>query len=151
MSYRYFAALVIPALCLAGCGGSGSGPSPASYRASVNKICATYNAKITALPTGAQNTLSGLDEAEGDATTGLRQIKTMKPPSSMSSSIDRWVGSLTESETDARNALAALRTGNDAQAKSFATEGSALNTRDNAEATSLGLPSCAQDPQPSGS
>lgn len=151
MPYRRLAAVIILAACLAGCGGSSSGPSPASYRAGVNKICATYNAKITALPASAVNTISGLDELEGDASSGLRQIKALTPPSSMSTGINRWVVSLTRSETDASNAIAALRAGNDAQAKSFALAGSALNTRDNADARSLGLPSCAANPQPTGS
>jgi hypothetical protein len=137
--------------CLAGCGGSGSAVSPANYRASVNKVCANYNAKITALPASVENTISGLTRVEGDAAAGLHQIKALKPPSSMSAGVDKWLDSLSQSYTDASEAISALKSGNDAQAKSSALAGSAQNTKNNAEARSLGLASCAANPQPSGS
>jgi hypothetical protein len=149
--FRYLSAAVTVALCVAGCGGSDSGSSLTSYRASVNKICATYNAKITALPAKTASTISGLAKVEGEASAGLHQIKALTPPGSMSARVNRWVDSLKQSYTDASQAIAALRAGDVARARSFALAGAALNSRDNAEARSLGLPSCAANPQPSGS
>lgn len=148
MTYRCAAALAIIAVCLGGCGSAGI--SPASYRASVNKICAAYNAKITATPASATNTISGLKEVIGEASDGLKQIKALTPPSSMRTPVGRWVGSLTQSYTDSSKAVGAIQAGNDAEAKSLATKGLTLNSTDNAEARSLGLPSCAANPQPSG-
>lgn len=78
----------------------------------------------------------------------LAQVKTIKPPSSMAVSVKRWIGSLSQTDTDLRNALAALQAGNAAKAQLLATEGANLNTRDNADARSLGLSSCAANPQP---
>jgi hypothetical protein len=149
--FRYPFAAVTVALCFAGCGSSNSGSSPTSYRATVNNICATYNAKITALPARTASTISGIAKVEGDASAGLHQIKALTPPGSMSARISGWVDSLTQSYTDASQAIAALRAGDGARAGSFALAGATLNSKDNTEARSLGLPSCAANPQPSGS
>jgi hypothetical protein len=151
MTSRRIAVVIVLAAGLAGCGGSGSGVSPANYRASVNKICADYNAKITALPASTENSISGLTQVEGDAAAGLHQIRALKPPSPMSAGVDKWLDSLSQSYTDASDAISALKSGNDARAKSSALAGSAQNTKNNAEARSLGLTNCAANPQPSNS
>lgn len=150
MNYRCAAALAVIAVGIGGCGSSGSGPSPASYRASVDKICVATNAKIRAAPASDANSISGLNVLFNDAAAGVARVKAVTPPSSMSSEVRKWIGSLTRSERDARELLAAVKAGNDGQATTIEKQGSAVNAQGNADARSLGLSACAANVEPSG-
>jgi hypothetical protein len=138
------------AVAIAGCGGSSSGVTPASYRARVNNICARANAKITALPASTNNSVAGLNEQIAIAKSALTQIKAIAPPSSMSAGVRKWVGVSAQQAADADQVISALKAGKTSQAGSLAAKGAALNSPVNAEAKSLGLPSCAANPRPSG-
>jgi hypothetical protein len=153
------AALVLAlalAIGLAGCGGSSSsattssGVTPASFRASVNKICAAYNDSIRALPKSTTSSIAGLTTLANSAKNALAQIKAVAPPSKMAAAVNKWTAQLEQSEANVSKLLDAFKSGDTAQLRSLAAEGTKLNAQSNAQARSLGLPSCAQNATPSG-
>jgi hypothetical protein len=154
MTRRHAAVLAVLAVGLAGCGSSSSssssGPAPAAYRASANKICATLNANITALPKSTASTIAGLDKllAAGEAT--LAQLKAITPPSSISARVGSWLGLVTQSGTSASKLVAAAKSGNKSQIQQLSATTATLDSQTNAAARSLGLPDCAVSAQPSG-
>ena len=141
---------------LAGCGGSGSssspssGPSPASYRASINKICAAYNDSIRALPRSTTSSFAGLTTLANSAKNTLAQIKSVAAPGSLDAAVNKWVAHLQQSEANVAKLLQAFKAGDTTQLRTLATEGTKLNAQGNAQARALGLPSCAQNATPSG-
>jgi len=151
MARRRAVALTILALGLAGCASSGSraGTSPATYRASVNKICAAYNAKLDALPASTANSVAGLDKLLAAAKSTLAQVKAVAPPSSMSAAVDRWLGVVAQSSANATKLVSAYKAGDKSQVESLVAKGSTLNAQANADAKSLDLASCAVNAQPS--
>lgn len=141
-------------VALAGCGSSSSsstsGTSPASYRAAVNKLCTAYNDSVRALPKSTTGSIQGLTTLANSAKNALAQVKSVTPPSSISSAVNKWIASLDQSSANASKLLDAFRSGNTVELRSLAAEGTKLNAQGNAQARALGLPSCAQNATPSG-
>jgi hypothetical protein len=139
---------------LAGCGSSStsssSGTSAASYRASVNKICAAYNQSVRALPKSTTGSIHGLTTLANSAQNALAQVKSVTPPSSMSSAVDKWTGTREQSSANVSKLLDSFKSGDTTQLRSLAAEGTKLNVKANAQAQALGLPSCAENATPSG-
>ena len=142
---------------VAGCGGSGSsstttssGPTPASYRASVNRICQAYNASVIALPKSTTGSIKGLTTLANSAKNALASVRAVPPPASMSSSVDRWIANLEQSEANVSKLLQAFQSGDTAALRTIAAQGTALNAQGNARARSLGLTACAENATPSG-
>jgi hypothetical protein len=141
---------------LAGCGSSGSSSSSssvtsaASYRASVNKLCAAYNQSVKALPKSTTGSIQGLTTLANSAQNALDQVKSVTPPSSMSSAVNKWTGTLEQSSANVSKLLAALKSGDTTQLRSLAAAGTKLSAKGNAQARALGLPSCAENATPSG-
>jgi hypothetical protein len=140
---------------LAGCGGSSSsssssGPSPAAYRATVNKLCAAYNQGIRALPKSTTGSVAGLTTLANSAKNALAQVKSVTPPSSMAAGVNKWIATLERSDANVSKLLDAFKSGDTSQLRSAAAEGTKLNQRGNAQARSLGLASCAENATPSG-
>jgi hypothetical protein len=156
MSRRRMALAVALTAVLAGCGGSGSssssssGMSPATYRASINKICAAYNDSIRALPKSTTSSITGLTTLANSAKNTLAQIKSVTPPASVRNALDKWSATLEQSETNAAKLIAAFKSGNTAELRTLAAQGTKLNAQGNGQAQALGLPSCAQNATPSG-
>jgi hypothetical protein len=152
------AAAVAIAVAVAGCGGSSSssttsassGMTPTAYRDSVNKLCAAYNASIQALPKDTTSTLQGLTTLAGSAKNALAQIKAVSPPAELTQAVNKWIADLESSEANVTKLLAAFKSGHTARLQSLAAEGTKLNAQSNAQARSLGLPSCAENATPSG-
>jgi hypothetical protein len=160
------AAAVVLALvvALSSCGGSNSGSSggssassttssgatPASYRTSVNKICAAYNDSIRALPKSTTSSIAGLTTLANSAKNALAQVKAVTPPNQMAAAVNNWAGQLEQSEANVTKLLDAFKSGNTAQLRALAAQGTKLNAQSNAAARALGLPSCAQNALPSG-
>jgi hypothetical protein len=146
--------VVALAVGIAGCGGSSkssSGMTPASYRATVNNMCATANAEVTALPASTNESVAGLNKILVIAKTELARIKAIAPPSSMSAGVSKWVGADEQEAADVDQILGALKAGNTSQARSLDAKATQLDSQTNAQAKSLGLPGCAANPQPSAS
>jgi hypothetical protein len=145
--------LLLAAL-IAGCGSSSSnsssGVSPASYKASVNKICAAYNQSIRALPKSTTASLKGLTTLANSAKNTLAQVQAVTPPASISKAVDKWTATLEQSSANVSKLLDAFKSGDTTQLRSLAAEGTKLNAQGNAQATALGLSSCAQSATPSG-
>jgi hypothetical protein len=143
-------------VALAGCGGSSSssttssGLSPASYRASINKICAAYNDGIRALPKSTTSSVAGLTTLANSAKNALGQIQAVAPPGSLNAAVSKWTNSLQASEANVGKLLDAFKSGNTTQLRTIAEAGTKLNAQANAQARSLGLTSCAQNATPSG-
>jgi hypothetical protein len=141
---------------VAGCGGSGSsstsssGLSPAAYRASVNKICQAYNAGVTALPKSTTSSITGLTTLANSAKNALAQVRSVPAPAAMSASVDKWIANLEQSQANVAKLLDAFRSGDTAQLRTIAAEGTRLNAKGNAQARALGLTSCAANATPSG-
>ena len=152
------AVVLAPALVLAlsACGGSSStsttspGVTPASYRTSVNKICAAYNDSIRALPKSTTSSIAGLTTLANSAKNALAQVKAVTPPSELTAAVNKWAAQLEQSEANVSKLLDAFKSGDTAQLRSLAAQGTKLNAQSNADARSLGLPSCAQNATPSG-
>jgi hypothetical protein len=142
-------------LALAGCGGSGSssssssGVSPASYRASINKICTAYNDSIRALPKSTTSSIAGLTTLANSAKNTLAQIQAVAPPGSLGRAVNKWVAHLQQSDANVAKLLAAFKSGDTTQLRTLAAEGTKLNAQGNAQARALGLPACAQNATPS--
>lgn len=154
MSSRRAVLVAVLLVALAGCGSSGSSSSsslsPEAYRASVNKICAAYNASVRALPKSTTGTVRGLTTLANSAKNALAQVRSVTPPSSMSSRVAKWTALLEQSEGAVRNLLAAFKSGDTTALRAAAAQGTKLNQQANAQALSLGLPSCAENATPSG-
>ncbi len=148
------AVTVAVAIGLAGCGSSSSSSSapitPAQYRTSVNKLCAAYNASIRALPKSTTASIAGLTTLANSAKNVLAQVKSVTPPSSLSSGVNKWTANLEQSEANVAKLLDAFKSGDTAQLRSLAAQGTKLNAQGNAQATALGLPSCAENATPGG-
>ena len=147
---------VVLTTALAGCGGSGSssssssGISPASYRASINKICAAYNDSIRALPKSTTSSLAGLTTLANSAKNTLAQIKSVTPPAALNAAVNKWAAHLQQSEDNVAKLLQAFKSGDTSQLRAIAAEGTKLNAQSNAQARGLGLLSCAQNATPGG-
>jgi hypothetical protein len=154
MTRRRVAILAVLAVGLAGCGSSSSssssGISPAAYRASANKICATMNANITALPKSTASTIAGLDKLLAAGEAALAQLKAITPPSSISARVGSWLGLVTQSGSTATKLVAAAKSADKSQIQQLSAASATLNSQSNAAALSLGLPACAASAQPSG-
>lgn len=152
MTRRRAVALSIFAVVLAGCGSSSSssGVSESSYRDQVNKLCANNNAQIKALPASTANSVSGLSQINDMSQKTLSEIKSVTPPSSLSSDVNSWLGVIDQEATLANQIIAALKAGNINQAKSLASQAQSLDTQGNSKASALGLSDCAVSAQPSG-
>lgn len=141
---------------IAGCGGSSSsrstssGTTPAAYRASVNRICAAYNASVTALPKNTTGSIKGLTTLATSARNTLDSVRAVPPPASMAPSVERWIANLEQSEANVSKLLAAFRSGDTVALRTIAAQGTALNAQGNAQARALGLTSCAENATPSG-
>lgn len=139
---------------LTGCGSSSSSSSselsPTAYRASVNKICAAYNQSIRALPKSTTGSLGGLTTLANSAKNTLAQIKSVTPPSSMAAGVNKWTANLEQSEANVAKLLTAFKSGDTSKLRTVAAAGAKLNQQGNAQAQSLGLPSCAENATPSG-
>jgi hypothetical protein len=139
---------------LAGCGSSSSssssGTSAASYRASVNKICAAYNQSVRALPKSTTASIRGLTTLANSAQNVLDQVKSVTPPSSMSGAVNKWTATLEQSTANVSKLLDSFKSGDTTQLQSLAAEGTKLNAKGNAQARALGLSSCAENATPSG-
>jgi len=149
MTRRAAATLAI-LLGITGCGGSGS-ITPATYRAKVNKLCATGNAQIEALPANSVNSIAGIERLDAIANATLRRIKTITPPSSISSAVHTWLGTLDRASSDTGQIITALRAGQTTQAATLGGQVAAVNPQSNTEAKAAGLDSCASDAIPRGS
>ena len=68
----------------------------------------------------------------------------------MSAAVNKWIAQLQQQEDNVAKLLAAFKSGDTAQLRSIAAQGTKLNAQSNAQAQSLGLPSCAQNATPSG-
>jgi hypothetical protein len=156
MSRGRIALAAMVTVTLAGCGGSSTSPttsaalSPASYRASVNKICAAYNDGVRALPKSTTSSVAGLTTLANSAKNALGQIQAVVPPGSLKTAVGKWTDSLKASEANVAKLLSAFKSGNTTQLRTIAEEGTKLNAQANAQAHSLGLTSCAQNATPSG-
>jgi hypothetical protein len=154
MSGRRVALAAVLIVALAGCGGSGSTTtssiSPASYRATVNKICAAYNASVRALPKKTTGSIQGLTTLASSAKNALSQVRSVAPPSSMASAVAKWTALLEQSEAAVAKLLDAFRSGDTTALRAAAAQGTKLNQQANAHAQALGLPSCAENATPSG-
>jgi len=139
---------------LAGCGSSSSssssGTSAASYRASVNKICAAYNQSVKALPKSTTGSIQGLTTLANSAQNAVDQVKSVTPPSSMTSAVNKWTATLEQSTANVSKLLDSFKSGDTTQLQSLAAEGTKLRAKANAQAQALGLPSCAENATPSG-
>lgn len=146
----------LAAVALAACGGSGSssssssGLSPTAYRANVDKLCAAYNNSVRALPKSTTGSIQGLTTLANSAKNALAQIKSVPVPSTLNTAVNKWFADLEQSEANVQKLLAAFKSGDTTQLRSIAAEGTKLNAQSNAQATALGIPSCAQNAQPSG-
>jgi ABC-type glycerol-3-phosphate transport system substrate-binding protein len=151
---RRIAAIAAVAIGLAGCGSSSSSSSssltPAQYRASINKLCAAYNASVRALPKSTTASIAGLTTLANSAKNALAQIKSVTPPSSLVAGVGKWTAGLEQSEANVTKLLDAFKSGDTAQLRSVAAAGAKLNEQGNAQARALGLPSCAENATPSG-
>ncbi len=144
------AALVVG---LAGCGSSSSSSSqisPTAYRESVNKICAAYNASIRALPKSTTGSVAGLTTLANSAKNALAQVRSVAPPSSMTSGVNKWTALVEQSEASVNKLLAAFKSGDTTALRAAAAQGTKLNAQANAQARALGLTSCAENATPSG-
>jgi len=154
MSSRRVALAAVFVVGLAGCGGSSSSStssiSPAAFRASVNKICAAYNASVRALPKSTTASLQGLTTLANSAKNALAQVRSVSPPSSMAAAVTKWTGLLEQSEASVGKLLEAFKSGDTTALRAAAAEGTKLNQRANAQAQALGLADCAQNATPSG-
>jgi hypothetical protein len=160
MRYRLAATLAVVAVALSGCGGSGSSShsaasggsgaiTPSAYRTRVDKICAEVNTAITALPASEATTVPGAQQELRLATSALEQIKAVTPPQSLSRQVHVFVGDLERSDAVARQIVSDLKARNVAELEPLVAKARTLNDKGNQDATALGLPSCAQNPQPS--
>lgn len=154
MTSRRVGLAAVIVLGLAGCGGSGttttSNISPTAYRASVNKICAAYNASVRALPKSTTGSIQGLTTLANSAKNALAQIRSVAPPSSMAAGVNKWTALVEQSEASVGKLLDAFKSGDTTALRAAAAEGTKLNQRANAQAQALGLPDCAQNATPSG-
>lgn len=141
------AVLVVVAVGIAGCGSSQA--TPASYRTTVNKLCAANNAKLRSLPATANNLAGGQLELKIASDT-LAAIKRVPPPSSLSSGVHAWLGDIEQERTLLTQALSELKAGQTSQLSALVPRAQALQTQGNAAASRLGLPSCAQNASPGG-
>ena len=95
-------AITIAAIGTSGCGSSssssGSGTSAASYRTQVNKICASANAQVKALPASTSNSIAGLQMLLSLQASTLAQIKAVSAPSSLRSQVSEWLGVVDQEE-----------------------------------------------------
>jgi len=135
MSPRRMALAAALTVALAGCGGSGSssssssGITPSAYRASVNKLCAAYNNSIRALPKSTTSSISGLTTLANSAKNALAQIRSVTPPSGMSAAVNKWIAQLQQQEDNVAKLLAAFKSGDTAQLRSIAAQGTKLNAQ----------------------
>lgn len=147
---RGSAAAAIVAIGVAGCGSS-SGPTPASYRAKVDKLCTEINDQISALPASSLDTVAGIERFYAITATGTVEVGAVTAPSSIRASANTWLDSIRTEQSLADQVVGDLKSGKRAQAQALATKGSGMDTHGNAEAKALGLPACAENPQPNGS
>lgn len=151
MTHRRAAVVIALTAGLAGCGSSSSSnSSPASYRASVNKICAASNAKVTAMPASSANSAAGLQKLYGIEESAVSQVRAIKPPSSLSSQVQAWLTTIAQAETNANQIVSAVKAGQTGQLRGLAAKAQSLNAQSNSQATALGVTECARNPQPSG-
>ena len=67
----------------------------------------------------------------------------------MATGVNKWIGDLEQSGTNATRLLEALKSGDTAGLRAAAAQGTALHKQSDAQATALGLPSCAVSAAPS--
>jgi len=152
MTAKRFIAIATLTVALGGCGGSSSSPSssPAAYRTAVNKVCAADNAKVTALPASTTNSVAGLQRLVSVELGAVAQVRAVKPPSSISAQVNSWLGTVSQSASNATQLLGALQSGDRAKLQVLASQGQTLSTQSNTQAKALGLTNCAENPRPSG-
>jgi hypothetical protein len=144
-------------LALAGCGGSsssssssGSTTSRASFITQASAICTNVNTEVAALPairTGAELLKTGAREL-AESSAALDQLKAVTPPAATKVAFGRYVAGIVQEEAILKQALAAIKAGNSAQAQRLAVQSKTLGLKDNAEANNLGLPACAANAEP---
>lgn len=152
MTAKQFIAIGMLTVALAGCGGSSSSPSssPSAYRDAVNKICAADNAKIKALPASTTNSVAGLQKLLSIELRAVSQVKALRPPSSISTQVNTWLATVSQTASNATQLLGAVQSGDKPKTQALASQAQTLNTQTNSQARALGLTSCAQNSQPSG-
>jgi hypothetical protein len=144
------ALLIGVAACGSSSSSTSSGMTPAAYRASVDKICAGYNQSIRALPKSTTGSLAGLTTLANSAKNTLSQVKAVTPPASLAAAVNKWTANLEQSEANVAKLLDAFKSGDTTELRTLAAAGTKLNQQANAQATALGLPSCAENATPSG-
>jgi hypothetical protein len=137
------------ALVAGGCGGKSKRLSKAAFVSHANAICAKYEKRVRSrmagIPAGNEKQLaSSIEKVLPVIRQGNDELRTLKPPSSLQGSFDRWMG-IADAEVAAASKLHdALRKQDLAATQAAFTE---LQTRDAAQdrlaRQDLGLSGCA--------
>jgi hypothetical protein len=137
------------ALVAGGCGGKSKRLSKAAFVSHANAICAKYEKRVRSrmagIPAGNEKQLaSSIEKVLPVIRQGNDELRTLKPPSSLQGSFDRWMG-IADAEVAAASKLHdALRKQDLAATQAAFTE---LQTRDTAQdrlaRQDLGLSGCA--------
>jgi hypothetical protein len=148
-------ATVTAAVGLAGCGRSSSSTSSSitasAWKARIDKLCATNNAQVKAVPAAEANTIARIEKLDAIATGTVNEIKAIPIPSSIQSSAQEWVNMLDQLGTKLNTMIVDLKAGKSTQGSALAAQANSLDARASARAKALGLPSCAAEAQPGGS
>lgn len=128
-----------------------AGSSAASYRAQVNKLCASANSQIEALPASDASSIAGSQKQLSIDATTLSHIKAVPIPSSLRSAVTKWLADVEHVFALSKKVVSDLQAGDVSAAESLVAQGKATDAASHAAATSLRLPDCAKSAvRPSG-
>jgi hypothetical protein len=130
--------LALPAVLAVGCGGSSS-LSAGALRSQANAICTKVNEE-----TAATVKTNDFDTAVNEAEAGVRKLDALKPPSSLKTSYQAYLGKLDASIPVIRKAVGAIDAKDQATARLFAQDAAAINKQVVQAARRVGLTQCAR-------
>jgi len=111
-----------------------------------NAICAAYYVKLNRIPKPQTTAelVPYLQKTLALASTEMRQLKALKPPSAYARSFARMLALARAEDAAGTQLIAALQTGDAQQAQTLAARLDALDRKYNAAAKSIGLNVCGQ-------
>jgi hypothetical protein len=130
---------VVPALLVAGCGGSSS-LSAKDLRAKANAICAGVNTTSAAAARA-----NDYDKVLSLGEAALKKLQGLKPPGSLKAQYTAFTGALAASVPTLKLAVAAIDAKDAAKANSYSKALAVNNRQVDQAATAAGLAQCAKD------
>jgi hypothetical protein len=142
------ALLVVGAIVLGGCGGSGSQVkrlTKEGFAAKTNQLCRDYRQKTKALgiPKGTTETVNLLGKYKALAGRMVVDLKKLKPPADEQAAVD-LITTISEEQLGILDRMiTALKRNDTASWKKLAAQGDAMDTESNRIFRQLGVTACA--------